>query len=142
MNTTACHLGRYEPSSFSTKELHALLLLVLLLWLLWLLQIVLALELFLLLSEEIVKFNDIFFTCFSSISQFTRKTIFHRIGRSVGRSVTRLGDCTKSLATNFLIKAAQIFGNFWAFLKNITFKVKTTEASSGASSGKHWATIY
>ena len=41
--------------------------------------------------------------------------------RSVKSSVIRLGDFWKFLSTNFITKVAQIFGGFWAILKNVTF---------------------
>ena len=36
-------------------------------------------------------------------------------------SVTRLGGFSKFLATNFLIKVAQIYGNFWGYLEECYF---------------------
>ena len=39
-------------------------------------------------------------------------------------SVTRLSDFLKFLVTNYLIKGAQINGDFWAILKSITSKKK------------------
>ena len=57
-------------------------------------------------------------------------------------SVTSLGYFWKVLVTIFLTKVAQIFGDFWAILKNITFKVKTNVATFWATFGKIWATFY
>ena len=56
-------------------------------------------------------------------------------------SVTRLG-FLKGLATNFLAKVAQIFGNFWCFFEKDTFLNQTTLATWGVGDfGENLATF-
>ena len=44
----------------------------------------------------------------------------HNFAPTKSDSVTRLGDFLKLLVTKFLAKEAQMIGNFWAVLKNLT----------------------
>ena len=57
-------------------------------------------------------------------------------------SVTRLGDFRKFLVSKFITKVAQIFRDFWAILKRVIFKVKTSVATFWASFGGNWATFH
>ena len=43
--------------------------------------------------------------------------------------MTRLGDFLNILATNFLTKVAEIFGDFWGYFKYGTFQIKTSADS-------------
>ena len=57
-------------------------------------------------------------------------------------SVTRLGDFWRFLVTNFLLKVAQMYGDFSGFLKSIPFDVKTAVATFLAGIRVIWTTVY
>ena len=57
-------------------------------------------------------------------------------------SVTRLGDFRKFLVTNYPTKVAQMYGDFWAILENITSKQKLLWAISWNVSGSFYFNIW
>ena len=61
---------------------------------------------------------------------------------AAARSVTRLGDFWKFLATKILAKEAQMIGNFLGYLEKPYSYVKTALATFCTSFGKNWATFY
>ena len=53
-----------------------------------------------------------------------------RFGQVPVSSVTRLGDFRKLLVADYPTKVAQMYGDFWAILENITSKQKLLWAIS------------
>ena len=67
-----------------------------------------------------------------------KKEFFDALGslsHVVVDSVTRLGDFSKFLVTDFNTKVAQIFGDF---LKRVTFYVKLLQLLFGQVLGEYW----
>ena len=57
-------------------------------------------------------------------------------------SVTRLGGFWNFLATNFITKVAQMFGDFLGSCEIHCFLRQTGDATFWATFGKSWATFY
>ena len=56
-------------------------------------------------------------------------------------SVTRLGDFQMLMATNFQIKATQIFSYYWGYFEKRRFYVVTDVSTFWVTFGNVWATL-
>ena len=68
--------------------------------------------------------------------------VLRYMSRRPAHSVTRLGDFWNFFVTNFITKAAQMFGDFLVSCENHHLLSKIGKATFWATFGKTWATFY
>ena len=112
------HLGRYEPSTPSSKELHSLET-----------------------SESCLEKHDLV----GPSNVLSRDQVFiisfRNLHLCLKTSVTRLGDFIKFWATNFLCKVAQIYSTFFGYFKVCHFLILNCLDTLWATIAKFWSLL-